>query len=47
MDAGSEPTEESQADHAWVGNKQTTEMGFIDQLFDRLKRIKKRGARPG
>jgi hypothetical protein len=40
-DAGGDTKEMEQADHTWVGNKQTTEIGFIGQLFDRLKELKK------
>jgi hypothetical protein len=41
LDAGGDLAKMTGADHAWIGNKQTTEMSYIDQLFDRLKELKK------
>ena len=43
LDGGGDPSEMRSGDSAWLNNKQTTEMGFIDQLFERLKEMKKEG----
>ena len=40
-DGGGDVKEMRSGDSDWVANKQTTELGFIDQLFDRLREIKK------
>ena len=41
IDGGGSTSEMEQSDRDWVYSKQITERGFINQLFDRLKELKK------
>ena len=41
IDGGGDPQEMREDDAAWLANKKQTERGFIDQLFTRLKELKK------
>jgi hypothetical protein len=41
QEGGGNVSDIEEADRSWLNNKKTTERGFIDQLFDRLKEMKK------
>ena len=41
VDGGGDIREMNDSDKIWIANKQQTEFGFIDQLFERLKELKK------
>ena len=41
VDGGGDVDEMNSSDQSWIANKQQTEFGFIDQLFERLKELKK------
>lgn len=47
VDGGGKISDMSEADKMWLNNKKTTEKGFIDQLFDRLREIKKSSKEEG
>jgi len=41
VDGGGDIKEMNDSDKIWIANKQQAEFGFIDQLFERLKELKK------
>ena len=41
VDGGGDIREMNDSDQSWIASKQQTELGFIDQLFERLKELKK------